>query len=95
MGRGTGEGLHLAAESKVPLVLYLCFLPNVAVVGGFYLDTLFPTYTIGYEEQFYLIWPLLLPDPRRTLFAAIAIYSVLTWLGAIAFGGRRRRRDGR
>jgi peptidoglycan/LPS O-acetylase OafA/YrhL len=55
-----GEGLTLVMRSKAPLALYLCFLPNVAVLSGFYLDTLFPTYTIGYEEQFYLFWPLII-----------------------------------
>ena len=55
-----GEGLTLVMRSKAPLALYLCFLPNVAILSGFYLDTLSPTYTIGYEEQFYLFWPLII-----------------------------------
>ena len=47
-------------DRKGPFLLYLLFLPNVAALRGFYFSTCFHTYTIGYEEQFYLFWPLVL-----------------------------------
>jgi peptidoglycan/LPS O-acetylase OafA/YrhL len=60
------------AEARGPgwgraLLLYLFFLPNVAGLKGFYLATCFHTYTIGFEEQFYLLWPLVLRKARKLL----------------------------
>jgi peptidoglycan/LPS O-acetylase OafA/YrhL len=52
---------------KAPLLLYVCFLPNIVPYTGFYLATCFHTYTIGYEEQFYLFWPLVLRKAGRWL----------------------------
>ena len=52
---------------KLPLLLYVFFLPNVVPYTGFYLATCFHTYTIGYEEQFYLFWPLVLRKAGRWL----------------------------
>jgi peptidoglycan/LPS O-acetylase OafA/YrhL len=49
------------------LLLYLLFLPNIPAVKGFFLATCFHTYTIGYEEQFYLFWPLVLRRVGRRL----------------------------
>jgi peptidoglycan/LPS O-acetylase OafA/YrhL len=62
-----------------PFLLYLFFLPNVAVLGGFYLASCFQTYTIGYEEQFYLFWPLLLRKARRSLGYVLAGLYLLPW----------------
>jgi peptidoglycan/LPS O-acetylase OafA/YrhL len=62
-----------------PFLLYLFFLPNVAVLGGFYLASCFHTYTIGYEEQFYLFWPLLLRKARRSLGYVLAGLYLLPW----------------
>jgi peptidoglycan/LPS O-acetylase OafA/YrhL len=50
---------------KIPFLLYMLFLPNVAALRGYYLSTCFHTYTIGYEEQFYLFWPLILRKAGR------------------------------
>lgn len=66
-------------EWERPFLLYLLFLPNVAVLGGFYLATCFHTYTIGYEEQFYLFWPLLLRKAGRGLGYLLAGLFVLPW----------------
>jgi peptidoglycan/LPS O-acetylase OafA/YrhL len=71
-GRGTGPWMG-------PFLLYLFFLPNVAVLGGFYLASCFHTYTIGYEEQFYLFWPLLLRKARRSLGYVLAGLYLLPW----------------
>ncbi len=43
---------------RLYLLLFLLFLPNVAMLLGFYMPTNFHIYTIGFEEQFYLLWPL-------------------------------------
>ena len=74
-----GHGLHSMGEWKRPFLLYLLFLPNVAVLGGFYLATCFHTYTIGYEEQFYLFWPLLLRKAGGGLGYLLAGLFVLPW----------------
>jgi peptidoglycan/LPS O-acetylase OafA/YrhL len=62
-----------------PFLLYLFFLPNAAVLGGFYMASCFHTYTIGYEEQFYLFWPLLLRKARRSLGYVLAGLYLLPW----------------
>jgi peptidoglycan/LPS O-acetylase OafA/YrhL len=58
------------------LLLYLFFLPNVAGLKGFYLATCFHTYTIGFEEQFYLFWPLVLRRVRRLLLPLLVALFV-------------------
>ena len=52
---------------KLPLLLYVLFLPNLVASVGFYLATCFHTYTVGYEEQFYLFWPMVLRKAGRRL----------------------------
>lgn len=67
----------LPAKSWKPaLSLYLLFLPNIAGYR-YYVPTCFHTYTIGYEEQFYLFWPLVL---RRTGRRLAAVTGVLFFL---------------
>lgn len=74
MNRPLAAGVE---EWKMPLLLYLCFLPNIASATGFYLATCFPTYTIGYEEQFYLVWPLVLRKVRHHLGYWLALLFFL------------------
>jgi peptidoglycan/LPS O-acetylase OafA/YrhL len=58
---------------KMPLLLYVCFLPNIVPHTGYYLATCFHTYTVGYEEQFYLFWPMVLRNAGRRLGYGLAV----------------------
>jgi peptidoglycan/LPS O-acetylase OafA/YrhL len=58
---------HEAGANKwgIAFALYLLFLPNIAVLTGYYSSTNFQLYTIGFEEQFYLIWPWVIRRARK------------------------------
>jgi peptidoglycan/LPS O-acetylase OafA/YrhL len=72
---------------KIPFLLYLLFLPNIVLFGGFYLATCFHTYTIGFEEQFYLFWPLLLRKAERRLwYVLVALFVVPLVLDLLRVG---------
>ncbi|HVU94954.1 MAG TPA: acyltransferase [Puia sp.] len=66
------------------LLLYLVFLPNVAVIGaGGGLPTCFQTYTIAYEELFYLFWPLVVRKMRRSLpLFMVCLFTIVFLLEA-------------
>ncbi|MBS1605692.1 MAG: acyltransferase [Bacteroidetes bacterium] len=55
------------------LLLFLFFLPNIAMLLGVYMPTCFHTYTIGFEEQFYLVWPLIVKKAGRRPVALLAM----------------------
>ena len=48
------------SENKIQILLYLSFLPNIASLFYGIIPFLSHTWTIGVEEQFYLIWPILI-----------------------------------
>ncbi len=61
------------------LLLFLCFLPQVAraypeVIGSSHL------WSIGTEEAFYLFWPLMVKMTKRFSILAILFISLLTFL---------------
>jgi peptidoglycan/LPS O-acetylase OafA/YrhL len=70
---------HVQGSMLLPFVFYLFLLPNVAAVAGFYLPTCFHLYTIGFEEQFYLVWPLLIKKfcDRPGYMLAVAFFLPL------------------
>ncbi len=76
----------LAESPGLPLVLFLLFLPNLAlklcppVAGASH------AWSVGVEEQFYLIWPQLIQRmARRYLWIAFAMIALLpVWLALAA-----------
>ncbi len=66
------------------LLFYLLFLPNVAYALYMAVPNIGQSWSIGVEEQFYLLWPLLIKYTRRTLAAIIGFAAVLVVLKAIA-----------
>ena len=64
-------------NSPLSFLLYLFFLPNIATFSGAYLPTCFHTYTIGFEEQFYLFWPLILKVIRTRLLPVLVFLFFL------------------
>lgn len=60
---------------KMSLIFYLLFLPNVVpLFQQIFYPLCFHTYTIGYEEQFYLFWPLIM---KKTGKYAITFFIIL------------------
>jgi ABC-type branched-subunit amino acid transport system ATPase component/ABC-type branched-subunit amino acid transport system permease subunit len=80
-----GLGSYIAVREVRPVPQVLARLPEVRLTRAALLVV------IGFAT---LVWPMLLPDPRRTLFAAIAIYGVIAvslvvltgWAGQISLG---------
>lgn len=72
-------GAGPAGSWRSALVLYILFLPNMAGLRC-YIPTCFHTYTIGYEEQFYLIWPLVLRKAGKGLAFLLVSLFVLPFL---------------
>ncbi len=70
--------LHTAFIEK--LILFLLILPNVAYGMGLHLPYAEQTWSIGVEEQFYIIWPLLFSRTTKyikMLLAIIFVYLIL------------------
>lgn len=62
------------------IAMYLFFLPNLAYALGMAFPTITPLWSVGVEEQFYLIWPWIFRKSRnmlRALYIVIAIYLVV------------------
>ena len=64
-------------------LLYLLFLPNLAFSIYAAVPHIGQTWSIGVEEQFYIIWPLIVKYSKNVLMALIAVISVLIAMKAI------------
>ena len=70
------EGVHYRFGTKV--FLYGILFPNVVYNLYDYMPYLAQTWSIGIEEQFYLIWPWLMKWSRRYLLVLLTIvFSIL------------------
>jgi peptidoglycan/LPS O-acetylase OafA/YrhL len=65
------------------LIFYLLFLPNLAfaVYGAF--PHIGQTWSIGVEEQFYILWPVLVKHSKNILRALLLVITILILLKAI------------
>src|SRR6185437_14326010 len=61
----------------VAFLLYLFILPNIAMLTGYSSPASFQLYTIGFEEQFYAFWPLVV---RKTSSRPVALLAVVFFL---------------
>jgi peptidoglycan/LPS O-acetylase OafA/YrhL len=66
------------------LLFYLFFLPNVAYSLYMAVPNIGQSWSIGVEEQFYLLWPLLMKFARKTLTAMLFFLVALLALKALA-----------
>ncbi len=65
---------------KIAVLLYIFFGANVAYSLGYVIRSIVPLWSVGVEEQFYAIWPLIVNNSKyllRTLIGVIIIYFLL------------------
>jgi peptidoglycan/LPS O-acetylase OafA/YrhL len=67
----------LAIHFRHELALFLCMAPNLALILYPQLLFAFQCWSIGVEEQFYLLWPWLLRAIRDSLVRSLAILILL------------------
>ena len=66
-----------SAASPMQIILYIIMLPNAAAFFGALLPGISQLWTIGIEEQFYLLWPALSKlFAKRMLVAIIGVIVV-------------------
>lgn len=52
-----------------PLILFLLFLPNLALSMGYAVPGASQAWSVGVEEQFYILWPFLIKFFQKTMIA--------------------------
>lgn len=63
--------------------LYLLFLPNLAFAAYAAVPHIGQTWSIGVEEQFYLLWPLIVKYSKNVLRALLMVIGILVVLKVI------------
>ncbi len=63
--------------------LYLLFLPNLAFATFAAVPHIGQTWSIGVEEQFYLLWPLIVKHSKNVLKALLMVIGILIVLKVI------------
>jgi len=72
------------------VILFICFIPNIAFNLNRYMPDTGPLWSIGIEEQFYALWPLVVRHVRKLSRLLVAV--IVCVLGArvamhVAHGG--------
>jgi peptidoglycan/LPS O-acetylase OafA/YrhL len=67
-------GFTFQAYSFNQVVYYFCFLPNIAKSLSLFVDGIVHLWSIGVEEQFYLIWPFIILFFRKHLFIVLVVF---------------------
>jgi len=71
-------GLAIAYHGQTTgLLLFLFFMSNVAFVTGRYVPDTAPLWSIGIEEQFYALWPLVVSRVRRLVPLLVCVIVAL------------------
>jgi peptidoglycan/LPS O-acetylase OafA/YrhL len=73
-----GTGKYLLQKT----ILFCLILPNIVLMKYGVVPYISQTWSIGVEEQFYLIWPLLLKYTKRYL---VALFGVIIFMKALEF----------
>ncbi|WP_339661482.1 acyltransferase [Croceibacter atlanticus] len=71
---------QLFTSYNIKLLLFLFFLPNLALVLFSLVPFASQSWSVGVEEQFYLLWPLLMKNSKnklRLLLGVILVYFFL------------------
>ncbi|MBP7808072.1 MAG: acyltransferase [Bacteroidia bacterium] len=73
----------LEANFTPNFILYLLFLPNLAFATFAAVPHIGQTWSIGVEEQFYLLWPLIVKYSKNVLKALLMVIGILITLKII------------
>jgi|SRR6185369_5279529 len=76
--------VNLSSESTTRLLLDLFFLPNIAAFLFTPIPFVYQIWSIGVEEQFYVIWPLLVKYTNNLLKPLIAVILTLVGFNLLA-----------
>jgi peptidoglycan/LPS O-acetylase OafA/YrhL len=71
------------ANYHTNFLLYLLFLPNLAFAMFSAVPHIGQTWSIGVEEQFYILWPVLIRYSRNILRALIAVVVIFVAVKAV------------
>ena len=78
-------GDQLSANFDLSLLLYILFLPNLLLAGyGIVVPYASQSWSVGVEEQFYLIWPIIMKFFKHKLVALLLVifgYLFFQFLG--------------
>ena len=77
-------GRFFDANFAPNFLLYLLFLPNLAFSLFAAVPHIGQTWSIGVEEQFYILWPLIVKHSKNVLKALIIVIVTLIALKAVA-----------
>jgi len=80
---------------RAPVVLFLVLLPQVALSLYPPVPYAEPLWSIGVEEQFYLLWPLFVSRVRNVLWVAVpvVVIGIAVKQGALAYASKLHDKD--
>ena len=81
---------HSISYNLQTIGLYSLFIPNFALMAGYKLPSIAPLWSVGIEEQFYAVWPMVVKAIKNIflflvvfLFGYIALKIILVMTGNI------------
>ncbi|MBF4470294.1 acyltransferase family protein [Flavobacterium sp. HJJ] len=75
---------HIFDNVALKLIMFILFLPNLALILFSPVPYASQTWSVGVEEQFYLIWPILMKNVKNKkilLYTIVFGYLVIKWFG--------------
>jgi peptidoglycan/LPS O-acetylase OafA/YrhL len=80
---GFTDNIHTSQHSILSTVLFLLISPNVVLLYSWQIGYAMPTWSIGVEEQFYLIWPWIMRKKQPLIFILAIILIVYLFSNGI------------
>lgn len=68
--------LEMPRVETAPLALYTFLLANISLFVGTVVTPLTPLWSVGVEEQFYALWPVLIKKSTNTLHVLLAVIAI-------------------
>jgi peptidoglycan/LPS O-acetylase OafA/YrhL len=75
---------HIFDNLALKLIMFILFLPNLALILFSPIPYASQTWSVGVEEQFYLIWPVLMKkvkNKKMLLYVIVLGYLAIKWVG--------------